>query len=46
VLVIKNKAGHRGFTSGEEGPEPGYMLVLPLPNLDPDPSLYSDKPSP
>jgi hypothetical protein len=45
VLVIKNKAGHRGFTSGEEGPEPGYVLVSPLPNLKPDPSMYFDEPS-
>jgi hypothetical protein len=43
VLIIKNKAGHRGFTSGEEGSEPGYVLVSPLPNLEPDPSLYSDE---
>jgi hypothetical protein len=27
VLRINNKAGSRGFTSGEEGPEPGYVLV-------------------
>jgi hypothetical protein len=26
VLRIKTKAGIRGFTSSEEGPEPGYML--------------------
>jgi hypothetical protein len=27
VLRIKIKAGSRGFTSGVEGPEPGYVLV-------------------
>jgi hypothetical protein len=44
VLRIKTKAGSRGFTSGVEDPEPTYVLVSSLPNLEPDPSLFPDEP--